>query len=399
MTPELKQDPPETLEVEIERLLPAGVGLAHTEGLTVFVSLAAPGDLVRVRIDRVRGKVAFASVIAVIKPSPFRVEPPCPYFGRCGGCDFQQLDYQAQLRAKVDIVRDCLHRITAISVPTEIAIHPSPNPWQYRSRANWQFDPQTRELGYFEAGSHRVCDVEFCAVLAPDLQNSLEGLRAQIRNDAFPESVKNVEIVAGEDGVSLSPALAGFETKIVSRRVEGENYSFSAESFFQVNHELLAAIIHEATSGARGGAALDLYCGVGLFTVPLARTFQQVIGVESNPTAARFAQLNLQNARVEGARIVTARVGEWLNNQTTRNQAFEFLLLDPPRAGAENSVIRGILDRRPRQIAYVSCDPATLARDLKKLLAAEYCIDSIAAFDMFPQTHHVETVVRLTAMG
>jgi 23S rRNA (uracil1939-C5)-methyltransferase len=241
--------------------------------------------------------------------------------------------------------------------------------------------------------------VEFCAVLAPDLQNSLEGLRAQIRNDAFPESVKNVEIVAGEDGVSLSPALAGFETKIVSRRVEDENYSFSAESFFQVNHELLAAIIHEATSGARGGAALDLYCGVGLFTVPLARTFQQVIGVESNPTAARFAQLNLQNARVEGARIVTARVGEWLNNQATRNDAFEFLLLDPPRAGAENSVIRGILDRRPRQIAYVSCDPATLARDLKKLLAAEYCIDSIAAFDMFPQTHHVETVVRLTAMG
>ncbi len=140
---------------------------------------------------------------------------------------------------------------------------------------------------------------------------------------------------------------------------------------------------------------MDLYCGVGLFIVPLARGFERVVGVESNPTAARFAQLNLRNAQLESTKIITARVGEWLNSQSAESEAVDFLLLDPPRAGAENSVIKGILARHPRQISYVSCDPATLARDLKKLLAAGYFLDSVAAFDMFPQTHHVETVVRL----
>ena len=388
---------PATLEVEIERLLPGGVGLAHAEGLTLFVSLAAPGDIVRVQIDRLRSKVAFASVLEIIKPSAVRVEAPCPYFGRCGGCDFQQLNYETQLQTKIEIIRDCFHRIANIADLPEIAIHRSPKQWQYRARANWQFDPQTMHFGYFEAGSHRVCDVEVCAVLVPDLQNTLEDLRADIRNNKFPRAVKNVEVVAGDEGVSLSPALAGFETKNVSRRIGDEIYQFSADAFFQVNHELLVPIVHEATGNARGAVAIDLYCGVGLFTVPLARCFERVVGVESNPTAAGFARLNLQNAELENARIINARVGEWLNAQSLGNEAVDFLLLDPPRAGAENSVIKGILARHPRQISYVSCDPATLARDLKKLLAAGYVLDSVAAFDMFPQTHHVETVVRLTA--
>ena len=389
------EQPLPTFEVQIERLLPGGVGLAHAEGLTLFVSLAAPGDILRVQIDRVRGKVAFASALEVIKPSPVRVEPPCPYYGRCGGCDFQQLNYETQLQAKVEIIRDCFHRIANIAELPEIAIHPSPKQWQYRARANWQFEPQTRHLGYFEAGSHRVCDVEVCAVLVPDLQNTLEDLRAQIRNDSFPGAAKNVEVVAGDEEVSLAPRWAGFETKNVRRRIGDETYHFSADAFFQVNHELLVPLIHEATRNARGRAAMDLYCGVGLFIVPLARGFERVVGVESNPTAARFAQLNLRNAQLESTKIITARVGEWLNSQSAESEAVDFLLLDPPRAGAETSVIKGILARHPRQISYVSCDPATLARDLKKLLAAGYFLDSVAAFDMFPQTHHVETVVRL----
>ncbi|MBA3570793.1 MAG: class I SAM-dependent RNA methyltransferase, partial [Pyrinomonadaceae bacterium] len=302
------EQPLPTFEVQIERLLPGGVGLAHAEGLTLFVSLAAPGDILRVQIDRVRGKVAFASALEVIKPSPVRVEPPCPYYGRCGGCDFQQLNYETQLQAKVEIIRDCFHRIGNIAELPEIAIHPSPKQWQYRARANWQFEPQTRHLGYFEAGSHRVCDVEVCAVLVPDLQNTLEDLRAQIRNDSFPGAAKNVEVVAGDEEVSFAPRWAGFETKNVRRRIGDETYHFSADAFFQVNHELLVPLIHEATRNARGRAAMDLYCGVGLFIVPLARCFERVVGVESNPTAARFAQLNLQNAQLESTKIITARV-------------------------------------------------------------------------------------------
>src|SRR5262245_27411278 len=147
-------------EVTIERILPGGFGLAHFEDFTVFVALAAPGDVLRVRIDRVRGKIAFASITEIVEPSELRIEPPCPYFGNCGGCDFQQLHYQAQLDAKVEIIRDCLRRIARIEDPPLTPIQAAPNQWQYRMRANWQVDPDRKRIGYFEAGSHRVCDVE-----------------------------------------------------------------------------------------------------------------------------------------------------------------------------------------------------------------------------------------------
>src|SRR5437660_5808488 len=144
------------MEVIIERILPGGVGLAHADGKTIMVPLSASGDRLRVQIERVKGNVAFASIEEIVKPSPVRVEPPCPYFGRCGGCDFQQLTYEAQLNAKVEIIRDCLRRIARIESPPDIQIHPSPKQWQYRARATWQFDSITSRLGYFERGSNDV---------------------------------------------------------------------------------------------------------------------------------------------------------------------------------------------------------------------------------------------------
>lgn len=387
-----------TLEVEIERLLPGGVGLAHAEGLTLFVSLAAPGDMLRVKIDRVQGKVGFASIIEILKPSPVRVEPPCPYFGRCGGCDFQQLTYQAQLEAKVEIIRDCLQRIAKIETPREIPITPSANQWRYRARANWQVDSAAKLLGYFERGSNRVCDVEYCAVLNPELQETLEKVRAEILAETASRQFREIDAVVGNDGVSVSPGVAGFGAATVSRRVGNETYYFSAEAFFQVNHELLEALIAAAIGDAKGKTAVDLYCGVGLFTLPLARRFERVTGVEAHPRATEFARRNLESAKLDNAEVVTLGVTHWLKHSRSF-EPLDFLLLDPPRAGCENSVIAGILALRPRRIAYVSCDPATLARDLKKLIGdgdGGYTLDSIAAFDMFPQTHHVETVAHLS---
>jgi 23S rRNA (uracil1939-C5)-methyltransferase len=380
-----------SLEVDIERILPGGYGLAHAEGKTVFVSLAAPGDRLRVRVERQQGNVLFASIEEILVASPERIEPPCPYFGRCGGCDFQQLAYENQLAAKAEIIRDCLHRIARLEEVPEIVVTPSPRDWRYRMRAMWQIDQDERTIGYYERGSRRVCDVADCAVLMPELQETLERVRSTDLRE-FPTGLKHVEVVAGENGVSLAPRFADFETRELDLTIGGERYSYNAEAFFQINPGLLAPLIEFALQDVAGEVAVDLYCGVGLFTLPLARRFKRVIGVEGNPNATRFARRNLEHAQLENARLITASVAEWFRGKTS---AVDFVLLDPPRAGAESSVIKGILDLAAPRLTYVSCDPATLARDLKKLMAAGYAIESLRAFDLFPQTHHVETVVRL----
>ena len=382
----------ESIRVEIERILPGGVGLAHAGGKTVLVSLAAPGDELRVQVEREQGNVLFASVVEVLTPSPVRIEPPCPYFGRCGGCDFQQLTYEAQLAAKVGIITDCLQRIARLDQLPNITVHPSPRNWRYRVRATWQIDQDTREIGYYERGSRRVCDVTECAVLLPELQETLEEVRATEWRK-FPPELKHLDVVTSETEVSLAPPFAEFETNELSLRVADEVYQYNAESFFQINPALLPQLIEFALGDARGETALDLYCGVGLFTLPLARRFAKVLGIEANPIATRFARRNLQQAGLTNARVISATVTEWMRS---KSGAVDFVLLDPPRAGAESIVIKGMLDLQPQRISYVSCDPATLARDLKKLIAGGYKVESIAGFDLFPQTHHVETVVLLT---
>jgi 23S rRNA (uracil1939-C5)-methyltransferase len=382
----------ESFEIEVERILPGGMGLAHAAGKTIFVALAAPGDRLRVRIDRQQGNLLFASIEEIITPSPVRIEPPCPYFGRCGGCDFQQMTYEAQLAAKAEMIRDCLHRIARLEKVPEIVVTPSPNDWRYRMRATWQIDQEQRAIGYYERGSRRVCDVVDCAVLQPALQQKLEEVRATEWNE-FPPDLKHLDVVAGENGVSFAPAFAKFQTNELILTVRGEVYHYNAETFFQINPSLLGSLIDFALAGVSGESALDLYSGVGLFTLPLSRQFKNVTAVESNPAAARFARRNLQRAGLANARVITATVTDWFRNASAG--PVDFVLLDPPRAGAESAVVKGLLDLKPPQISYVSCDPATLARDLKKLLAGGYTIDSIAGFDLFPQTHHVETVVRL----
>ena len=389
-----------------------------------MVALAAPGDRLRVRIDRVKGNVAFASIVEIIEPSSFRIEPPCPYFGRCGGCDFQQLNYQAQLDAKVEIIRDCLRRIGGIEHVPEFPITAARNEWHYRARAQWQYDSVRRRLGYFESGSRRVCDVAECAVLVPALQSELEHLRERMNEGSLPDDVRDFRAVAGDDSISIAPSVrnptnrgprAGSprgvvdreskkrgEFRDVTRTIHDERYRLNAESFFQTNADLLPHLIDAAIGEARGQKAVELYCGVGLFTVPLARRFESVVGVEGDARATDFARQNLARAGVKNGQAVNQDVADWLEQNLERaaNEGaldrVDFLLLDPPRTGAESRVISGILGLRPKRICYVSCDPATLARDLKKLIAGGYAIDRLAAFDMFPQTHHVETVVHMT---
>ena len=390
-----------TLEVEIERIVPGGAGLAHAEGRTLFVALAAPGDRARVRVERVRGRAVFASIVELLAPSPARVEPPCPYFGRCGGCDFQQLTYESQLAAKVEIIRDCLRRIARLDPPAEIPITPSPQEWRYRSRARWQFDQVRRHLGYYELASHRVCDVAECPVVVPEVQRVLDRLRALMREGELPAAAAEFQAAAGDDGVSLAPPLSEEDAGERERTVAGERYRFDADCFFQINHALLDALVGEALKHApaeeeRASFALDLYSGVGLFTLPLARRHARVAAVEGNARACAYARRNLASAGLDNAEVHSAPVGEWLRAKAPTLPPVELLLLDPPRAGAEPETIAAMIELAPRRVSYVSCDPATLARDLRALTGAGYTLDSLAAFDMFPQTHHVETVARLS---
>jgi 23S rRNA (uracil1939-C5)-methyltransferase len=383
----------QSFEVEVERILPGGMGLAHAAGKTVFVSLAAPGDRVHVRVEREQGNVLFASIEEIVTPSPLRIEAPCPYFGRCGGCDFQQLTYESQLAIKAEMIRDCLHRIARLESVPEFAVTPSAEPWRYRMRATWQIDREQRMIGYYERGSRRVCDVVDCAVLRPRLQETLVQVRATEWRK-FPPELKHLDVVEGENAVSFAPAFAEFETNELILNVRGEVYHYNAETFFQINPSSLEALVAFALSDASGESVLDLYSGVGLFTLPLARRFARVVGVEANAAATRFARRNLQHAGLTNARVDTATMTQWFRSPAAKRPV-DFVLLDPPRAGAESAVIKGILDLQPARISYVSCDPATLARDLKKLVAGGYLIKSMAGFDLFPQTHHVETVVHL----
>ncbi len=375
--------------------MPNGFGLAFAENLTIFVSLAAAGEKARVRINQIKGKTAFAEIVEVIEPSSERIEPPCALFGRCGGCDFQQLNYAAQLAAKIGIIKDCLGRIGKIKYEKEIKIIGSPQEFGYRSRAQWHVDTRNRRIGYFRRNSHSVIDVETCPILTAELQKTLTELRGEIEWESFWS--EKLEIEAANAGSKVSV----YSSEIVEPTEEicftlGENrYFYDAQSFFQGNLFLVKSLVETALRDATGGTALDLYCGVGLFTLPLARKFEKVFGVEANEKAIESAKKNIENARLENAAIFNESVGEWLAENAAELAEVDFVLLDPPRIGAEKETIESLLKIKPKQISYVSCEPSTLARDLRILCESDYEIESVTALDLFPQTHHVETVARL----
>jgi 23S rRNA (uracil1939-C5)-methyltransferase len=383
------------LEIIVKKIVPRGLGLGFAEKLTVFVSLAAAGDRVRVRLNEVTGKTAFADIIEVVEPSPVRVKPPCPYFGVCGGCDFQQMSYPAQLDAKAGIIRDCLQRIGKIEYEGEIRMIASPKEFGYRVRAQWHIDTRAKKVGYFKRASHDVIDIEQCPILVPELEKTLEELRSTIEWESFWGERIEIEAASGDGGkVSIYGEELIEPTDEISFTGAGEKYFYSAQGFFQGNRFLVEKLVETAVGDAGGARALDLYCGVGLFSLPLARKFGEVTGVEGNETAIDFAGKNAEQAGLENVKFVRGGVGKFLKE--TRPANIDFVLLDPPRAGTEKGVIESLIKIKPARISYVSCEPSILARDLRVLLDAGYKIDSITAVDLFPQTHHIETIARLS---
>lgn len=399
--------PGDITETTIERIVPGGLGLGYGGGRTLFVSRAAVGDILKVRIDRDQGRVAHASIVEVLTPGPDRIEPPFPRLADCGA-DFQHLTYEAQLAAKQAMVADCLRRIAGIELLDVVPMTPSPEQWHYRVRAEWRHDPRAEVLGYLRHGSHDVVDIADDPFVLPHLNEIYQDLHERLTEGELADSATEIRGAAGDDGVTLAPQLVENLPDVVSLEVAGETYAFDAECFFQVNLGVLDLLVDEALKYAPQPGdllspatrkALDLYCGVGLFTVPLARRFEQVIGVESQPRAAEFAGQNALAAGLNNVRIETNAVERWLETAYRTHGRVPFVLLDPPRTGIPAPAIRGLLRLRPQRLAYVSCDPATLARDIKILLESGYELLDLMAVDMFPQTHHVETVAHLERIG
>jgi 23S rRNA (uracil1939-C5)-methyltransferase len=382
----------QTVELKIERLVPNGYGLGFADGLTFFVSLAAVGDQVRVKINQQKGNLAFAEIVEIIAPSSVRVTPKCKYFSICGGCDFQQMNYEAQLSAKIGIIRDCLKRIGKIDFEGEIPIIPSPQEFGYRARAQWHSDTRTKKIGYFKRNSHQIIDLENCPILTDELNRKLTDLRQNLNWDEFWAEKIEIETANSKGQISLYSAEIIEPTAELFFQTETGRYFYDAHTFFQGNPLLIEDLIKVATRDAEGKTALDLFCGVGLFALPLARKFGQVLGIESNQKSIEFARKNAEHARLSNLEFFNQNVTDCLSENNLKE--VDYILLDPPRTGAEKETIEAILQLAPTQVSYVSCDPATLARDLR-ILRESYQIESITALDLFPQTHHVETVVRL----
>lgn len=393
MTEKTTYAPGDLLDLKIEKIVPRGFGLAFAEGLTVFVPLAVAGDSVRVKIDQIKKRTAFADIVEVLEPSPNRIKAPCPHFGVCGGCDFQQMNYESQLQAKIDIIRDCLKRIGKIEL-ANLGIEPSPQQFKYRSRARWHADRDEQAIGYFAADSHEIVNVATCPILVPKLEDTLLSLQKNTKWKDVMAGRTDIDAVVADGGaVSIySPDLIE-PTADLTYSHDGIEYAFSARSFFQGNQFLIKQLVETALKGASGETALDLYCGVGLFTLPMAKNFKHVIGVEENAEAIKFAKQNKARAGLANVDFKRIGVREFLAGHELKHT--DLVLIDPPRAGADIGTIERIAKMRPKEISYVSCEPSILARDLRILLDSGYQLDAITALDLFPQTHHVETVARL----
>lgn len=384
------------VDVTAERLAYGGEAIARHDGLAIFIPYAAAGEHLRVRITERKKNFARGVIDGILEASPSRRAPRCRYFGDCGGCQLQHITYEAQLESKSGFVRDALQRIGRIDWPYEIEIRHGPE-FGYRSRAQVKVDQRAGRVGFNRAASNTVCDVASCPILVPELDRALPVLRGVLERDK-PQALPNrlqIDMAAGDSGVSFEPALEGFPGGPLQRTVNHAVYTFSATTFFQGNASLLDQLVSEALGESSGDLALDLYAGVGLFTVQLARRFTRVIGVEADATTTEFARANLRANRVANADFHHSRTEAWLKQFVDGGASPpDLIMLDPPRTGAAESIDR-IVATNPTRITYVSCDPTTLARDLRQLIDSGYGISRISAIDLFPQTYHVETVARL----
>ncbi len=394
-----RNQPEQFIDVTIDRIVGDGKGIGFAEGKTVFVSRTAPGDHVRARVYRTAKNVLHAVPEKIYTPSPMRIEPEVEYEERAGVYDFIHIGYQDQLKLKVGMIEDSLRRIAKLEEMPKIDIVASPKQFGYRSRAEFQVSAENHLVGYFADNSKTIIDVKQCPLITDTMNTLLQTLRDDVEAGLVPDSAREYRAVATDTGTALEQT-ATQRSAVLRQKVGEFDYTFSAESFFQANidiaAELVKGVMQIATQArAENGYAVDLYAGVGLFSLPLAKLFKRIIGVESHKPAAKFLKENLEHAGFTRSKVISTPVEHWVNGDNTRYGKVALMVFDPPRTGAGDRAIRGMINMNPAHIAAVSCDPATFARDLRGLLDGGYELVSVKAYDMFPQTHHVEVLAHL----
>ena len=382
------------IEVTIEKWVYGGDGLARADGKVVLVPFTLPGE----RVKAAAGNGVHAVLREVMSPAAERVPAPCPLFQTCGGCSYQHAPADFQLARKAEILREQLRRVGKI--PYEGGIETISGPaYGYRNRA--QFHISDGRIGYLAARSHNLVALEGeCPLLSPRLNQALAEMRKRLNDPRFPRFLRSVELFTDERQIQVNILEA--DRKVAKRFFEWcESVEFieyqtangplrvGPQSFFQSNRFLLDNLVSAATDNQAGETAWDLFAGVGLFTIPLAKQFHSVTAVESGAGAAHDLAVNAERS---GGNIATqrARVEDFLRDA---KQAPDFMLLDPPRPGLGPAITRELERLAAPLITIVSCDPATLARDVAAL--PSYTIERMVLVDLFPQTFHLESIVHL----
>jgi tRNA/tmRNA/rRNA uracil-C5-methylase (TrmA/RlmC/RlmD family) len=358
-----------------------GVGRVHSDegDLVVFIPFVLVGETVEAEVTEVKKNFARAKLLRVEKTSPERVEALCSYFGKCGGCQYQHIAYAEQLRIKQKQIADLFERVGKISRDVVAPVMPCPAPYGYRNRimvrSQWNKPEQKLNIGFIRWDCGLVEDIEKCAIAEPSLNEQILQVRAH------PPPKGGIKVVL---------------------RVQPENWELPPDSFFQNNFFLLPGLVDTARNFLRAGGAkhlADLYCGVGFFGIELSDSVETFIGVEYDRRAIHAAEQNAESRKITNGRFIPAKVEEVLPEVLGQMAAEQTaVILDPPRKGCGREILDLLRQTRPRQVIYVSCHPATMARDLN-ILCAESVFEllHVQPLDMFPQTQHVECVADLRA--
>ena len=382
------------VELSIEKLVYGGDGLARENGQVVLTPFVLPGETVRAEVSRARNDLLRGRILDVISPAPQRIAPRCPYFLRCGGCHYQHAEYEYQLGQKRAILLEVLRRTGGIHYSGDVALVAGA-PWEYRNRV--QLHISAGAIGYFAAGSHALVPIDRCPISSPKLNDAIAVLARELPGMRPFEAT--LELFTNEREVQWrlqdrapQPFVTLLRKLGTSAPIEYGGCRVSRDTFFQVNRFLVDRLVDLAVAGSGGCEAMDLYAGAGLFTLPLARRFEQVIAVEASPSAFRDLE---HNASASGILNLATHNETAEAHLMTVREAPDLVVADPPRAGLGKLAVKELCRLRPPRLTLVSCDPPTLARDLRPLLAAGYGIGEMILVDLFPQTAHFETIVRL----